>query len=94
LIVFVGAAHVLATEAIYLLVIFLLLYAGVNFFQAGCCAGCPYRGSFCPAIFGIYLANLISATVYKSRAFDQRFFRLNARLAEVFLAVTILFPTY
>ena len=94
LVAFVGVSYVLAAEAIYLVVIFLVLYAGVNFFQAGCCAGCPYRGRFCPAIFGIYLANLLSATVYKNRTFDPRFFRLNATLAEIFLAATILFPIY
>lgn len=89
-----GTAYVLATEAIYLVVIFLLLYAAVNVFQAGCCVGCPYRGRFCPAVFGVYLANLLSATVYRNRTFDQRFFRLNANLAEVSLAATLLFPVY
>ena len=94
LVAFVGAAYLLATVSIYLTVIFLLLYIAVNVFQAGCCIGCPYRGRFCPAVFGIYLANLLSATVYKSRHSDPRFFRTSVNLAEVFLAATLLFPIY
>jgi hypothetical protein len=94
LVAFFGAAYLLATQSIYLTVIFLLLYIAVNVFQAGCCIGCPYRGRFCPAVFGIYLGNLLSAAVYKSRTSEPRFFRINANLAEVFLAATILFPIY
>jgi hypothetical protein len=90
----IGAAYLLATVAIYLMVIFFLLYIAVNVFQAGCCIGCPYRGKFCPAVFGIYLGNLLAATVYKGRTSTPRFFRINANLAEIFLAATLLFPIY
>jgi hypothetical protein len=94
LVALIGAAYLLATESIYLLVIFLLLYIGINVFQAGCCIGCPYRGGFCPAVFGIYLGNLLSVTVYKNRTYTPGFFRINAALAEIFLSATILFPVY
>ena len=94
LVALIGAAYILATESIYLMMIFLLLYIGVNVFQAGCCIGCPYRGRFCPAVFGIYLGNLLSAAFYKNRTSTPGFFRINASFAEIFLAATILFPVY
>jgi hypothetical protein len=90
----VMAACLLATHAFYLTIVFLLLYLMVNFFQAGCCVGCPYRGRYCPAVFGIYLANFISARAYAGRTFDSRFFKLNADLAEAFLLAVLLFPVY
>ena len=91
---FIGAAYLLATESPYLVTGFILLYIAVNIFQAGCCIGCPYRGSYCPPIFGLYSANLLSSLVYRSRDLDQRFFRINADLAVIFLLITIVFPVY
>jgi len=94
LVAFIGAAYLLATVSIYLTVIFLLLYIIVNFFQAGCCVGCPYRGKFCPAVFGMYLANFLSATIYRKRNFEPRFFKVNATLTEISVIIALLFPIY
>jgi hypothetical protein len=94
LVAFIGAAYLLATVSIYLTVIFLLLYVMTSFFQAGCCIGCPYRGRFCPAVFGVYLANFLSAAIYKQRNFEPRFFRTNAMLAEISAIILFLFPIY
>ena len=91
---FLGAAYLLATASIYLAIVFLLLYVGVNVFQAGCCVGCPYRGKYCPAVFGVYLGNFLSATVYRKRDFESRFFRTNATFAEILVVATFLFPIY
>lgn len=91
---FVGAAYVLSTFSVYLTLTFVLLYVALNVFQAGCCIGCPYRGKFCPAVFGMYSANVISASFYGRRTHDPRFFRVNANLAEVSLAATLVFPIY
>jgi hypothetical protein len=91
---FVGAAYLLATVSICLTIMFLSLYVITNFFQAGCCIRCPYRGRYCPATFGIYLSNLFSATIYAKRSFEPRFFRINATLAETSLIITLLFPIY
>jgi hypothetical protein len=91
---FIGTAYLLATVSPYLVTVFIVLYIAVNIFQAGCCIGCPYRGGYCPPIFGVYLANLLSSLVYRRRDFDQRFFRINANLAELFLLITIVFPVY
>ena len=94
LVAFIGAAYLLATVSIYLTIIFLLLYIIVNLFQAGCCIGCPYRGKYCPAVFGMYLANFLSATIYKKRNFEPGFFKINATLAEISVIIALLFPVY
>jgi hypothetical protein len=94
LIAFVGAAYILATVSIYLTALFLGLYIICNIFQAGACVGCPYRGKFCPAVFGVYLSNIISATIYKKRSFEQRFFDINATAASIMSLITLLFPVY
>ena len=94
LVAFCGAAYLLSTVSIYLTATFVSLYIIGNIFQAGCCVGCPYRGGFCPSVFGMYLANLLSATFYRKRSFEPRFFRINANLAEISLLATLLFPVY
>ena len=94
LIPFVGAAHVLANVSIYLLLTFIGLYILVNIFQAGACVGCPYRGKFCPAIFGVYFSNVISSIIYKNRTFEQRFFNMNANLASITCIIALSFPIY
>ena len=91
---FAVAGYILATFSIYLLLIFLGFYVVANIFQAGACVGCPYRGKFCTAIFGVYLGNLISSSVYKKRSFEQRFFNINAEIASVAAVITLLLPTY
>ena len=91
---FVGAACILASFNIYLLLLFIVLYLVANVFQAGACVGCPYRGRFCTAIFGIYLANIISSLIYKNRTFNQRFFNINAEIASTVAIITSLIPVY
>ena len=91
---FIGTAYLLATAAPYLAAIFIVLYVAVNVFQAGCCVGCPYRGGYCPPVFGLYLANFLSSQIYNNRSFEQGFFKVNANLAELFLICTLLFPVY
>ncbi|UCG83455.1 MAG: hypothetical protein JSW38_01135, partial [Dehalococcoidia bacterium] len=54
----------------------------------------PYRGRYCPPVFGVYLANFLSSQIYRNRSYEQRFFKVNAHLAELFLVFTILFPVY
>jgi hypothetical protein len=93
-IVFVGTAYLLATYSIYLLIILIALYIIINIFQAGCCVGCPYQGKYCPALGGVYLANMLSTVLYKNRQFDQKFYNRNATAAEINLLVMAIFPLY
>ncbi|MCJ7701401.1 MAG: hypothetical protein MUO62_07455 [Anaerolineales bacterium] len=88
---FLGTLYLLGTISLVLPFIVAGLYMLANVFQAGCCVGCPYRGRFCPAIFGVYLANFLSVRLYPKRQFNPRFFEINAALAEgCLLAILVL----
>jgi hypothetical protein len=87
LIAFIGALVLIATISPYWTILLLALYLLGCFFQAGCCIGCPYRGRYCPALFGIFPANLISSRIYPDREHDQRFFDRSAALAEAVVAI-------
>lgn len=92
--VFPGTAWLLAQYSITVMLIFIGLYLLANIFQAGACVGCPYRGRYCPAIFGVYLGNILSATMYRKREFEPKFFRVNANAAEIMVFVVMGFPVY
>jgi hypothetical protein len=87
LVAFLGALALVATISVYWTVALVALFVLGNFFQARCCIGCPYRGRYCPALFGIFLANFLSARLYRDREFDQKTFDRNAALAETVVAI-------
>lgn len=93
-IVFFGTIYLLSTYSIYLAIIMIGLYLLTNIFQAGCCVGCPYRGSYCPALCGVYLGNFLSGILYRDRKFDEQFFKRNAAAGETMVLVLVLFPLY
>ena len=93
-VLYVGTAYLLATNSIYLLIIFVALYVVTNIFQAGCCVGCPYQGNYCPALCGVYLGKMLSTFLYKKRQFEPKFFKLNAKAAEIMVLVMLLYPLY
>jgi hypothetical protein len=94
LVVFIGTAWLLSTYSFWLTIMLLGFYLLTNIFQAGCCVGCPYRGKYCPALFGVYLGNLLSGILYPHREFDQKFFDHNAVGGEIMVLVVALFPVY
>ncbi len=94
LVVFIGALLLLTTYSAWLSVALMVFYLLTCVFQAGCCIGCPYRGKYCPALFGIYLGNLLSTLLYPNREFDQKFFDRNAAAGEIMVLVLALFPIY
>jgi hypothetical protein len=94
LVVFVGAIILLGSYSIWLSVILVFFYLLTNVFQAGCCVGCPYRGKYCPALFGVYLGNFLSGILYPDREFDQKFFDKNAAAGEIMVLVIAIFPIY
>jgi hypothetical protein len=63
---YVGAAYLLAVASAYLAGAFLLLWVGVNWVVAGICAGCPYRGGYCPGLCQGYFAPFLSAVIYRN----------------------------
>ena len=94
LVVLLGSIYLLSTYSVILPILLVVLYLVTNIFQAGCCVGCPYQGKYCPALCGVYLANLLSGILYKNREFDQDSFDRNAKAGEIMLFLTILFPIY
>jgi hypothetical protein len=89
-----GTSYVLYTFSIYMLILWLLIYLVINLFQAACCIGCPYRGIYCPAFFGVYLGNKISNFLYREERFDPKQFKRNALGGEISLAVFLLYPLH
>jgi len=87
---FIGSLILMGRVSIAFPILVLVLYVLANFFQAGCCVGCPYRGSYCPALFGVYLANLFSTWFYKQRQFDEKTFYRNANRAASLLGVILI----
>jgi hypothetical protein len=94
LIAFLGTAYFIGTISIYLTMIFLGLYLAGNIFQAGACTGCPYRGQYCPPLFGVYLGNILSGLLYKNKEFDLKFIKLHGKTAEFVMYGMFLFPVY
>jgi hypothetical protein len=56
--------------------------------------GCPYRGKYCPALYGVYLGNILSGILYRDRQFETKFFQRNATAGEIMVLVLVLFPLY
>ena len=92
LVVFIGALLLLSTYSPWLAALEVVFYLITCVFQAGCCVGCPYRGKYCPALFGIYFGNVLSGILYPKREFDQKFFERNAAAGEIVVLVVALFP--
>ena len=83
------ALVLVATLSVYWTLALVLLFLLGAFFQAGCCIGCPYRGRYCPALFGIFPANFLSARIYKYRQYDENFLKRNAALADTVVSIIV-----
>lgn len=93
-ILFIGSIIIMSPICIYMSILWVLIYLVVNIFQATCCIGCPYRGQYCPAIFGVYLSNYLSALLYRDEIFDLKLFKQNAIWAEISLITFLIYPVY
>ena len=92
---YVGTAYLLAVGSTYLAVVFLLLWVATNFAIAGICAGCPYRGGYCPGASQLYFAPFLSAVVCKgTKGSGARSFKVNLALLGVFGIGSYLFAFY
>lgn len=91
---FIGSAYLMSTISIYLTFTVFVLYLLTNIVQAGACTGCPYRGEYCPPVFGVYLGNILSTVLYKNKEIDMDFIARQAKIAEVIAYITLLFPLY
>ncbi|NBC84011.1 MAG: hypothetical protein GVY19_11625 [Bacteroidetes bacterium] len=91
---FIGSLYLLGSYSAFVTITWVTLYVIINYFQAGCCVGCPYRGKYCPAFVGVYFGNILSGILYKNRQFEAKFFKQNATGGEITLVTFLLFPMY
>jgi hypothetical protein len=64
---YAGTIYLLTGLSVLLVGGFVLLWIATNVAVAGICAGCPYRGGYCPGLSQLYFAPLLSGLVYKGR---------------------------
>ncbi len=64
---YAGTIYLLARESLALMGVFLLFWVGVNFAVAGICAGCPYRGGYCPGLSQLYFAPFLSLVLHRNQ---------------------------
>jgi hypothetical protein len=93
---YAGTIYLLAVRSLLLAGIFLLFWIATNFAIAGICAGCPYRGRYCPGLSQLYFAPFLSAVIYtgKRKSSDPRSFKVNLALLSVFGVGSYLFAFY
>ena len=93
---YAGTVFLLAAHSLHLAVIFLLLWMATNVAVVGICAGCPYRGGYCPGVSQLYFAPFLSALVYRTpkKPAGIRSFRVTLVLLGVFGIGSYLFAFY
>jgi hypothetical protein len=93
---YVGTVYLLAAYSIYLVVMFLLLWIATNVAVVGICAGCPYRGGYCPGVSQLYFAPFLSAVMCRGNRSGSgaRSFKVNLALLGVFGIGSYLFAFY
>jgi hypothetical protein len=91
-----GTVYLLAASSLYLAAVFLLLWIATNVAVVGICAGCPYRGGYCPGVSQLYFAPFLSAIVCKrpKQPAGIRSFRVPLALLGVFGIGSYLFAFY
>jgi hypothetical protein len=86
----------LAWESIYLVLVCILLWAATNISAIRICAGCPYRGKYCPGICQLFIAPFISTLIVRQKKIisPARSFRVDLALIGVFGIGSYLFAVY
>ncbi|MGD8455512.1 MAG: hypothetical protein PVF83_03930 [Anaerolineales bacterium] len=81
-----GTIYLLGIHSISLMGIYLLLWVGTNIAIVGICAGCPYRGGYCPGVSQLFFAPFLAAWIYKDKDRNpgERSFKINVALLGVF----------
>ena len=93
---YIGTVYLLAARSIGLAGGFLLLWLATNVAITGICAGCPYRGGYCPGVSQLYFAPFLSMVIWKGerRSSGARSFRVNLILLGLFGVGSYLFAFY
>jgi hypothetical protein len=93
---YVGTVYLLAVRSIRLVGVFVLLWVATNFAISGICAGCPYRGGYCPGISQFYFAPFLSSMMYRGKTpgAGARSFKIDLFLLSVFGVGSYIFAFY
>lgn len=92
---YAGAVYLLAAISFHLVGVFVLLWIATNVAVAGICAGCPYRGGYCPGLSQLYFAPFLSALICKGRERPgPRAFKVSLAALGVFGVGSYLFVFY
>ena len=93
---YAGTIYLLGIRSIPVVVGFLLLWIATNVAITGICAGCPYRGGYCPGVSQLYFAPFLSAAVCRREReiSGARSFKLNLALLGLFGIGSYLFAFY
>jgi hypothetical protein len=93
---YAGTVYLLVLISILVAGVFLLQWIATNAAVAGICAGCPYRGGYCPGVSQLYFAPFLSAMLCKGRKqrSSPRSFKVNLALLGVFGIGSYLFAFY
>jgi hypothetical protein len=93
---YVGTIYLLALHSIFLVAVFILLWIFTNFSVTRICAGCPYRGSYCPGICQLFIAPFLSLIIFKDGRgkSDSRSFKVDLVLLGVFGIGSYVFAFY
>jgi hypothetical protein len=83
---YIGAITLLAMHSLSLVLGFLALWFITNLFIAGVCAGCPYRGRYCPGLAQLYVAPVLSLLIYRGtrQTVKRRTLLLNLGMVGIF----------
>ena len=92
---YVVTLYLLALHSLNLVVVFILLWLATNLSAIRICAGCPYRGRYCPGLCQLFIAPFLSMLLVKdSKEAITRSFKVDLALLGVFGIGSYLFAFY
>jgi hypothetical protein len=62
---YAGTIYLLSIKSIVLVVILIILWIATNLSITRICAGCPYRGKYCPGLCQLFIAPYLSLIIFK-----------------------------
>ena len=96
LLFYAGTLYLFSLESVYLMLGFILLWLGTNISAVRICAGCPYRGRYCPGLCQLFIAPFISMFLLggKNQKSARRSFTIDVALLGLFGIGSYLFAFY
>jgi hypothetical protein len=93
---YIVTLYLFALQSFYLVSVFILLWLATNLSAIRICAGCPYRGRYCPGLCQLFIAPFLSALIIKgdSKESTTRSFKVDLALLGVFGVGNYMFAFY